>query len=85
MADYPVLDEEDYSAKEYEATITNIVDSAWRVKRDYDLPEGWEAEVYSWLSDHDQREIENRDDQGGYPSEEALRRAFDGLGYEKTV
>ena len=30
----------DYSAREYEATIRNISDAAWRLKRQYDLPEG---------------------------------------------
>jgi len=84
MGDYPVLDEEAYSAKEYEATIANIADAAWRVGRDFDLPEGWESEVYSWLWDHDGSEIENTDDRGGYPSEDSLRRAFNALGYEKT-
>ncbi len=83
LADYPVLDEEDYSAREYEATIENITDAAWRLKREYDLPEVWESKVYSWISDHDDSEIENTDDRGGYPSEEALRRAFDGLGYKR--
>ena len=81
LADYPVLDEEDYSAKEYDATLENIADAAWRVKNGYNLPDGWESEVYSWLSDHDQGEIESQDDRGGYPSENALRRAFDALGY----
>ncbi len=81
LADYPILDEQDYSDREYEATLENITDAAWRVGRDYDLPDGWESEVYSWLSDHEQGEIENTDDQGGYPSEAALRRAVDGLGY----
>ena len=84
LADYPILDEDDYSYHEYEATLENLTDAAWRVGRDYDLPDGWESEVYCWLSDHDCSQVENRDDQGGYPSEAALRRAFDALGYEKT-
>jgi len=83
MNDYPLLNEEDYSSREYEATLSNITDAAWRVKRDYDLPEDWEREVFSWLWDHEQREIENTDDRGGYPSEDSLRQAFDALGYEK--
>jgi formylglycine-generating enzyme required for sulfatase activity len=29
-------------------------------------------------------EVENRDDQGGYPSEEAMREAFEALGFEKA-
>jgi hypothetical protein len=83
LADYPVLDEDDYSNRIYEATLENITDAAWRVGRQYDLPDGWERQVFVWLSDHDQGEIENQDDRGGYPSEEALRRAFDGLAYER--
>ncbi len=41
MADYPVLDEGDYSRREHESTLENIDDAAWRLKDDYDLPEGW--------------------------------------------
>ncbi len=84
MDDYPILDESDYSERELEATIANIVDAAWRLKRQFDLPEGWESEVYSWLSDHRPGEVENRDDQGGYPSEQALKEAFAALGYQPS-
>ena len=80
---YPVLDEEDYSRREYEATLENISDAAWRVNHEYDLPEGWECDVYSWLSDNRQSAVENKDDQGGYPSEDDLSAAFDGMGYEQ--
>ena len=48
---------------------------------EYDLPEGWEGDVYSWLSDNRPGSVENRDDQGGYPEEGDLRAAFDALGY----
>ncbi len=81
MDGYPFLDEEDYSERELEATLENIADAAWRVKRNYDLPDGWEYEVYSWLADHRPRSVENRDDQGAYPEEHDLRAAFDALGY----
>lgn len=81
--DYPILDESDYSNREYEATLDNIKDAAWRLKNDFKLPEGWESEVYSWLSDHRSGEVENRDDQGGYPSEEALRAAFEALAFQE--
>jgi hypothetical protein len=83
LADYPLLDEEDYSSKEYEATLENITEAAWRVKRQYELPNDWEAAAYRWLWDHEQEEIENVDGRGGWPSEEAIGRAFDALGYEK--
>ena len=49
MNEYPLLDEEDYSSREYEATLENIADAAWRVKREYDLPEGWAVQVYRWF------------------------------------
>ena len=81
LADYPILDEEDYSRREYEATLSNISDAVWRVKDEYALPDGWESEVFSWLSDHRQRAVENRDDQGGYPEQDDLRAAFEALGY----
>jgi hypothetical protein len=81
LAEYPILDEEDYSERELEATIENINDAAWRVKHEYDLPDGWESEVYSWLSDNRQSAIENKDDQGGCPERDDLRAAFDALGY----
>jgi hypothetical protein len=84
IADYPILDKQDYSEREYEATLENITNAAWRLERNHDLPGGWECEVYSWLSDHECGEVENVDDQGGYPSEEALRRAFKALGYRRA-
>ena len=40
MDGYPILDEEDYSNREYEATLENISDSAWRVKHEYE-PARW--------------------------------------------
>ena len=81
LADYPILNEDDYSERELEATLENINDAAWRVKHEYTLPEGWESEVYSWLSDNRSGSVENRDDQGGYPGQDDLRAAFDALGY----
>jgi hypothetical protein len=84
MDGYPILNEEDYSNKEYEATLENISDSAWRVKHEYSLPDGWESDVYSWLSDNRQRVVENRDDHGGYPEAADLRAAFDALGYARV-
>ncbi len=79
---YPILDEDDYSNREYEATVENLSDAAWRLKNDYVLPDSWQEEVYSWFSDNQWNAIENTDDQGGYPSEDELREAFEGLGYE---
>src|SRR5258708_1182712 len=52
MADYPILDEAAYSNREYEATLENIPLAAWRLKNQYEFPEGWEGEVYSWLANY---------------------------------
>ncbi len=81
-ADYPILDEDDYGQREYEATLSNIVDTAWRLKRAYDLPENWEGQAYDWLSENCSRAVENVDDRGGCPSEDELRDAFEGIGFQ---
>jgi hypothetical protein len=83
MYGYP-LDESDYSERELEATLENIADAAWRLKNEFELPEGWVWSVYDWLSDHRSGEVENVDDRGGYPSEEAMQEAFEALGFEKA-
>jgi hypothetical protein len=81
LANYPVLDEEDFSRREFDATLENIADAARSLRDDYDLPEGWEAEVFSWFWDNNQRAVESRDDVGGYPQRHELLEAFESLGY----
>ena len=85
LADYPILDESDYSERELEATIENIADAAWRIKNDFELPQDWQWEVYQWLSDNLCGEVENTDDLGGYPSGSALLEAFDALRFKQTA
>ena len=82
---YPVLVESDYGRREYEAALENIEDAAWRFKSTYNLHDGWEAEVYEWLSAHRPGAVENKDDRGAYPSERELLDAFNGLGYVQRV
>jgi hypothetical protein len=65
--------------------LDNIKDAAWRVKHDFDLPGDWVSEVYSWFTDNLWGEIENRDDQGGYPGESALLEAFDALNFKQVA
>jgi hypothetical protein len=84
LADYPILDEEDYSRREYEATLENIGQAAWSLKQEFNLPSDWESDVYSWLSDNRDSAIENRDDQGGWPEEADLKAALAALGYERA-
>jgi hypothetical protein len=84
LDDYPILDEEDYSQREMDATFENV---KWeggylaRNKWDISLPDDWASEVCHWLSNNNPNALENVDDQGGYPDEEELREAFEALGY----
>jgi hypothetical protein len=82
---YPILDENDYSEREVEATFANIADSAWRLKNEFDLPNDWVGDVYSWFSENNDRAIDNRDDQGGCPKEDELTAAFTALGYPQAA
>lgn len=78
LADYPLLDEEDFSRKEFEAALEAIESEGRRHVRD-DAPTDWSGEVYSWLSDNEAdypHELENRDGTGAYPSEDAIRAAL---------
>jgi hypothetical protein len=80
LADYPVLDEEDFSRREYDATLENLRSEGF----DSDFfapPDNWETEVFSWLWDHNQSAVENRDGNGGYASKAEIAEALDGLGY----
>ena len=85
LDNYPVLDEEDYSRRQYEAALDNFADAAWRLKDQYDLPLGWESDVYDWFSEHDCAAIEDTDDKGGYPTEQQLRAAFDDLCFDRVA
>ena len=78
---YPILDEDDYSRREYEATYENIPLAAGSLKHEYELPEDWQSEVFSWLSENNESSLESRDDQGGWPTEEQIKAAFNALGY----
>ena len=75
LGDYSALDESDYSKREYDAAIEAISIEGRCHIRD-DAPEDWAGQVFSWLWDHNQRELENRDDQGASPSKEAVREAL---------
>jgi hypothetical protein len=83
LEEYPILDESEYSDREYEATLENIPLAGWRLQKEYELPEEWVAQVYGWFSDNDQSAIENTDDQGGWPTEEQLAESFTALGFPR--
>lgn len=75
LQDYPVLDDEDYSRREYEATLENIQSEGHNLVRD-DAPEDWPERCWRWFWDNDQGAIENVDDQGGYPDEDEMRECL---------
>ncbi|CAE7889620.1 traC [Symbiodinium microadriaticum] len=83
MSNYPILDEEDYSNREIEATWENLPLAAIGIKDDFELPSDWAEQVYQWLSDNRCNALESRDDQGGWPDEDDFRAAFDSLGHEE--
>ena len=78
LEDYPILDEFDYSNREYDAAIENIRNAGYRLSSEYDLPDDWAEQVYQWLSDNGYH-CENTDDQGYWPSDEELVAAVEGL------
>jgi hypothetical protein len=81
LADYPCLDESDFSRREYEAACDAISYEGGSIVSD-DAPEEWVGEVFSWLWDNEQSELEDRGEgQGAYPSQESISRALVALGY----
>ena len=84
MDNYPILNESHYSEMEYEASFENLDHAAWRLKREFTLPEDWQSSVFDWLWQHRDHALENVDDQGGWPDEEDLEAAFDALGYARA-
>lgn len=84
LENYSILDERDYSEREYQATLENYSSEMSRLKDD--LPDGWAGEVYSWFSDHGQdRCIENRDDRGDYAPRDKIIEALQDLGLLPSV
>lgn len=82
LDDYPLLDENDYSDREYQASIQAIEGWSHLVKTDvkaFDDSNSWASKVFSWLCENDESELENRDDQGAYPSEDAIKSALKAL------
>lgn len=82
MENYPILDESDYCEREFEATLDNVASQIRSVRHRTDLygREPDAGEVYRWLSDNDQGELENTDDCGGFPSDDSVLEALLSLG-----
>jgi hypothetical protein len=79
LDDSLILDEQDYSRREYEATLANYREAMGQLKDE--LPQGWEDKVYTWFCDQGQDSyIENRDDQGGHAPRDAILAALGDMG-----
>jgi hypothetical protein len=80
LVECAVLDEEDLSRREHEATLENLRHEGFDGER-FAPPKDWAGEVFSWLSDHNQRAVEDRDGAGGYATQEQIAEALTALGY----
>src|SRR6266446_1809768 len=62
LADYPLLDEDDYSEREYTATVESILQVGKNMVCN-DAPESWPGEAFSWFYENNQSAVESTDDQ----------------------
>jgi hypothetical protein len=84
LEDYPLLNESDYSEREYEATLANFRSELG--KQGAQLPHGWESEVYSWFDQNGHsRYVENIDDNGGWAPKAKIIEALTDLGLFPSV
>ena len=79
LEDYPCADDELLSEMEYDAAIEVIISHGSRWLKE-PIPEEWASEVFTWLWQNDQSQLEDRDGNGPYPSEESVREAMRSLG-----
>lgn len=77
---YCVLDDEGLTNLEYEETLSNIGMAITKDMLNGKEPENWKEQVYRWLWDHG-NELENKDDQGGWPSDEGSEECLLELGW----
>ncbi len=74
LKDQAVLDETDYSKRVYEATTENIRETTKlhsRVLIDR-LPDDFPALMFDWFWMHNDRAVQDTDDQGGYPNDDQV-------------
>lgn len=80
MSEYAVLDEDDYSRRQAEATYEWVQDTGWRFVKEGNERNGeWVGKVIDWLEENEPSELECRDD-FATPSEESICRALEELG-----
>jgi len=84
LEDYPLLDESDYSNREFESTLENISSEMHYAISDYDTMKEFDSmedkeickKVFDWLWTNDQNQLETVDDTGGFPSKESIVKAL---------
>lgn len=80
LSEYAVLDDDDYSQRQAEATYEYVQDEGWKFVKDGEDRNGdWVGNVIEWLHENEPREMECRDDYAT-PSEDSICRALDDLG-----
>lgn len=75
---YPVLNDDDFSRREYEQTLKNIEDIGCRWLSDK-AGASWAADVYAYLSDNCPHEVDSRDFNGAYPTDKSVKDAMQAL------
>lgn len=81
LAEYPVLDEEDFNSKEFEATLENIDEIIGDVTRSYEdyelnITDKTPHEVWEWIWDNDDSQLQSVDARGGWPDDDVVERAL---------
>ncbi len=80
LSEYGCADDSAYSQLEYDTACQNIKDAGAQLLNGKE-PNNWDAEVFSWLWEHDQEALENVDDEGAYPTDEELKKCLKALGW----
>lgn len=84
LDNYPILDEHDYSEREFNTTLENYRHEMGKDGRN--LPDDWAAKVYDWFVDQGlEKYTENRDDNGGWAHQDKLLEALRSLGLLPSV
>lgn len=79
LSEYPCADESDLSRREYDGTCDFIRDEGSHLGLKRGVRDDWPEDVYSWLWENEQKELEISDGDCAYPSRESIRKAMAAL------
>jgi len=82
LSGYPVLNDDEISQTEYDATIENIESEGYSVVSD-EAPEDWAKQVFTWLWKHNQEAFGEHDNETGgqWVEESSIQEAAKELGF----